>query len=131
MWPLPCGSQPIKGGQVKTPVLKLRGEELKQPPVIDAFIKQMRFPLTLSWPDQEVRPSRCQSLVYSWPINQLMPDACTWMDPPHDCSLRRTHCMACGCLAWRQVDHDICMATVASEERSEWAKALNKTLKVR
>jgi len=48
--------------------------------VIDAFIKQMRFPLTMSWPDGEV-------------------------------------------------DHDIVMATVASEERSEWYKALNKTLK--
>ena len=28
---------------MKTPVRKLRGQELKQPPVIDSFIKQMRF----------------------------------------------------------------------------------------
>ena len=48
--------------------------------VIDSFIKQMRFPMTVTWPDKEV-------------------------------------------------DHDIVMATVASEERSEWTKALNKTLK--
>ena len=70
----------IKGGEVKTPVRKLRGQELKQPPVIDSFIKQMRFPMTLTWPNEEV-------------------------------------------------PHDVVMATVASEERSEWTKALNKTLK--
>jgi len=72
--------QPIKGATVKTPVLKLRGQELKQPPVIDSFIKQMRFPLTLLWEQKEV-------------------------------------------------DHDIVMATTASPERSDWVKALNKTLK--
>ena len=34
-------------------------------------------------------------------------------------------------LTWpnEEVPHDVVMATVASEERSEWTKALNKTLK--
>ena len=44
----------LKGGQVKTPVTRLRGEELYQPPVIAAFISHLKFPATLSWQAGEV-----------------------------------------------------------------------------
>jgi len=71
----------LKGADAKTPVTKLRGAELKQPPVISNFIAQLRFPFTLLWPNHEV-------------------------------------------------DHDICLATTTGEERANWMKALNKTIKM-
>ena len=40
---------PLKGATAKTPVRGLRGQELKQPPVIQAFLQQRQFPFTLTW----------------------------------------------------------------------------------
>ena len=51
----PLRSQPLKGGQVKTPVMMLRGQELEQPPVIAKALRELRFPFTVSWPAGEVR----------------------------------------------------------------------------
>jgi len=45
---------PLKGAVCKTPVMALKGKELKQPPVIASFITQRKFPFTLSWPDAEI-----------------------------------------------------------------------------
>jgi len=44
----------LKGAVCKTPVMMLKGAELKQPPVINQFLQQRRFPFTLTWPDGEV-----------------------------------------------------------------------------
>jgi len=76
----PTRVQTLKGCLCKTPVTMLRGQELKQPPVIAALLAQRKFPFTLSWPDGEV-------------------------------------------------DHDLVLAAPTSEDRTEWVRALNKTLK--
>ena len=46
--------QPLKGGECKTPILTLRGETLKQPPVIASYIADSKFPLTLTWPQKQI-----------------------------------------------------------------------------
>jgi len=50
----PVRSLSLKGCLCKTPVTMLRGQELKQPPVIAGLLSQRKFPFTLSWPDGEV-----------------------------------------------------------------------------
>ena len=50
---------PLKGGEVKTPITMLRGEQLKQPPVIANFLADGKFPLTLVWPQKEVDHDVC------------------------------------------------------------------------
>ena len=45
----------LKGGECKTPITQLRGEQLKQPPVIAAYLADGKFPFTLTWPQKEVK----------------------------------------------------------------------------
>ena len=44
----------LMGAECKTPVTQIRGQELKQPPVISGLLDKQRFPFTLHWPNGEV-----------------------------------------------------------------------------
>jgi hypothetical protein len=44
----------LNGATCKTPLKQLRGQELKQPPVIQALLVERRFPFTLEWKGNEV-----------------------------------------------------------------------------
>ena len=44
----------LRGGLCKAPVMRLRGQELQQPPVIAGLLSQRRFPFTLAWENGEV-----------------------------------------------------------------------------
>ncbi len=44
----------LKGAVCKVPVTQLKGQTLKQPPLIQSLIEKQRFPFTLLWPQGEV-----------------------------------------------------------------------------
>ena len=44
----------LKGATCKTPVTRLKGQTLKQPPVISTLLEKQRFPFVLFWPQGEV-----------------------------------------------------------------------------
>ena len=56
----------LKGADAKTPVTKLRGEELYQPPVIALFLSALKFPLTLFW-EVTFAPNRSHGTI-DWPV---------------------------------------------------------------
>lgn len=132
----PTRVQPLKGGVCKTPITKLRGEELKQPPAIAQAIAHLRFPFTLSWPDGEVDHDlvRVQSHAISCVLG-----VCAHCrarvhghNPQHETMGATTCCLPLTPSVRRAAASSCCpqvLACATSEDRSGWVKALTKTLK--